>query len=190
MNEQRLKRFAAALACMLMVSCDDGPTSPTRQVATPLPMLEPYLALEGLAGSYNVALNVSDQCAEIPEAARRRTYRAILATTPYPFLSVRIVGGGFSAPVTVGELRAGSDGRVTIDWNNFDIGGCDGYSEPLSEGSMLMVCGQGFGMHEGATISIALTGSAWIDANGTRGNVCNAWHQFTLTRSIPSAALW
>lgn len=190
MNEQRLKRFGAAIACVLMVRCDDGPTSPTRQGATRPPMLEPYLALKGLAGSYNVALNVSDQCTEIPDAARRRTYQAILETTPYPYLSVRIVGGGFSAPVTVGELRAAPDGRVTIGWNNFDIGGCDGYPEPLSEGSMLMVCGHGFGMQEGSTISIALTGSAWINANGTRGTTCNAWHQFTLTRSIPSAALW
>jgi hypothetical protein len=55
---------------------------------------------------------------------------------------------------------------------------------------MLMVCGHGFGMQEGSTISIALTGSAWINANGTRGTICNAWHQFTLTRSIPSASLW
>jgi hypothetical protein len=190
MNEQRLKKFAAALVCMLVVACDEGPTSPRRQVATPLPMLEPYLALKGLAGSYNVVLNVSEQCTEIPDAARRRTYQAILGTTPYPYLSVRIVGGGFSAPVAVGDLRAAPDGRVTIDWNNFDIGGCDGYPEPLSEGRTLMVCGQGFGMHEGSTISIALTGRAWIDANGTRGSVCNAWHQFTFTRSIPSADLW
>jgi hypothetical protein len=47
--------------------------------------------------------------------------------------------GGTLAHVLATAHRKGS----SIDWNNFDIGGCDGYKEPLGPTTSLMICGGG-----------------------------------------------
>jgi hypothetical protein len=153
-------------------------------------VIRPASALEALAGSYTLTLNVSEQCTAIPDAVRRRTYQATLDKTPYPvpfrvpypYLPIRIVGGGFIKPTGTGDLWSGADGRVSINWNNLEIEGCDGPREPLPDGSSLMVCGEGSVVPGESTISGAIVGHAWIEEGGTRRGLCAGSHPFTFTR--------
>jgi hypothetical protein len=112
MRDGRLKKLGATLG-IWAVGCS-GPARPTPVVAKPpaSSVIHPQPALEVLAGSYTLTLNVSDQCTEIPAAVRSRTYQATLDQTPYPmpfrlpypYLPIRIVGGGFAKPTGTGDL--------------------------------------------------------------------------------------
>ena len=184
MTAQLLKNVGLALgACVVAAGCDSGPTGPAVQ---PPPPPLPQSAVDGLAGSYSLTVNLSDQCAALPDALRRRTYQATLRASTRAYLGISIVGGGFSTPVGPGDLWPGSDGRVAINWNNFDIGGCDGYPEPLSDGRTLMVCGSGEGVVSGPTIALTLNAEVFIDEAGQRQRVCAGGHEFTFNRSTAS----
>jgi hypothetical protein len=192
MTGKRLKKLGAALAASVLAAACDGPTRPTPTPAVsnlpPPPAFNPGPALEALAGSYTLTLTISDHCTEIPDAARLRTYQAALQSTPFRYLSIRVVGGGFSQPTGTGDVWPYGEGRVQISWNNFDIGGCDGWPEPLAGGSSLMVCGEGLAVTDASTISGAIVGQVWIDEDGTRRGLCNASHPFTFTRLTPPPA--
>ena len=169
------------MACALMVGCGDGPTEPARTI-TPPPISNPP-AQEQLAGAYDLTLNVSEQCTAIPESARTRNYRATLDQSRYAYSGVRLDGGGFANPVTIGDMWPGQNGEVTLTWNYFDLDFCgDVYPEPLPDGSTLIVCGSGVGLREGSTISGMLNAKVWIEEGGRRGPVCLAGHRFTFVR--------
>ncbi len=124
MRRRALRQLGATLAACVLAAACEGPTQPARSNPPP-PVIDPRPVLDSLAGSYTVTVNLSEQCAEIPLAVRQRRYQASLETTPYQYLGVRIVGGGFSDPIVIGDLWPAPDGRVTLSWNDFDLGGCD-----------------------------------------------------------------
>ena len=193
MRDGRLKKLGATLGIWALAVGCSGPARPTPVVSTPpaSSVIHPGPALEALAGSYTLTLNVSDQCTAIPDAARRRTYQATLEKPSselpgrllHAYLPIRIVGGGFTRPTGTGELRSGADGTVSISWNNFDMDGCDGPREPLPDGSSLMVCGEGSVVPGESTLSGAIVGHVWIDDGGTRQGLCAGSHPFTFTRA-------
>ena len=181
-----------ALAIGLVASACDGPAAPSTNPAN-APSASPpsptaVSALQALAGSYDLRIALSDQCTELTEAARQRSYRVTLEATPFDYLGIDVTGGGYATPTATGELRAtgraSGSANVAINWNNFDVGGCDGWPEQQPDGSQLMVCGGGSGVSDGAgMISVSLQGSV-LARRGTSGwrSVCLGVHQFTFTK--------
>ena len=184
MNTPRVKKVAAVLGSLLLAArCGGGPTGPASQPPSPPPIANPVPPLETYAGVYTLTIDVPDQCSGLQDAVRRRTYQATLKPSPFRYLVVEIVGGGFSRPVVPGELWPGVDGQLALEWNSFDIGGCDGYFEPLSDGRSMMICGVGAGVLDGSTITVGLSGEVFIQEEGRQRRVCQGRHQFTFTRS-------
>jgi hypothetical protein len=183
-----MTRFTAVVISLGFVAgACDGPTRPSPSPAdasSPSPTSPPAAnSLQALAGSYDLKVALSDTCTDLAETARQRTYRATLEAT-YGYLGVRLTGGGYSAPIVVGEVWPGPSGAVTINWNNFDIEGCDGYPESLPDGSELMICGGGAGVRdESGTLSIAFSGGVLLrKPPGEWRAVCSGGHQFTFTK--------
>jgi hypothetical protein len=175
-----LARLAATLCACLFVGCD-GPTT-TRPIATPPALPPPDTVLRPFAGSYNLAIDVPDQCDSLLDGMSPRNYSATLESTEYPYLVVRVSGGGYSEPTLTGDLRMDSTGRVSMSWNSFDIGGCDGLPELQRDGSTMMICGSGVGTAEQTRISVNLSGDIWVESGGTRQRACTGIHRFTFTR--------
>jgi hypothetical protein len=91
---------------------------------------------------------------------------------------------GYSQPVGIGDRQVISDGQVTLNWNNFDVGSChESYPEQLAANARLTVCGVGNGSRDGSTIAGALNASAWVDEGRVRGAVCHGAHEFSFTRT-------
>jgi len=78
-------------------------------------------------------------------------------------------------------------GRVTFDWNNFDIGGCDGWPESLPDGRTLMMCGSGVGLVDGTTIAANLVGQVFIETEGKRQLICSGTYPLTFRRAAAGA---
>jgi hypothetical protein len=185
MNGQLLEKASVLFTvCVLAVGCGDRAMGPT--VPTPQPPPPPQSAIAELAGLYTLTVTLGEQCSALPETVRRRTYQANLVATPYAYLAISLVGGGFTEPVVTGDLWPAPNGQITIDWNNFDIGGCDGYPEPLSDGTALMVCGGGSGTANESTITFDVAGQVFVDSPGRRERVCSGLYQFTFSRSAGS----
>jgi hypothetical protein len=184
MRRRRVTQLSATVIACLLASACEGPTRPSSPNPQPNPPPDaPTGSLATLAGTYSLTLQISDQCSGIPTAVRRRIYRATLEQTRYGYLGVRIVGEGFSQPVTIADMYAGQDAQVVLRWNDFDLGSCfDTYPEPLAADAFLTVCGAGNGRRDGSTIAGTLNASTWIDEGGLRGTVCRGAHEFTFTR--------
>ena len=183
-----MTRFTTVVVSIgLVTAACDGPTRPSSSPAdTPSqsPQTPPgFSAFQALAGSYDLKVTLSDTCTELAETVRQRTYRATLEATPYQYLGLRVTGGGYSVPTYPGDVWQAGGGGVYIDWNNFDIGGCDGYPEQLPDGSRLMICGVGSGIPDATgRISVALRGSVLMGDGPQGREVCTGTHQFTFTK--------
>ena len=79
------------------------------------------------------------------------------------------------------------DGRVKLDWNNFDIDGCDGKEESLADGGTLMICGNGVGLVEGTTIAATLIGQVRVTTPGRAQVSCRQGLTFTFRRAAAGA---
>ena len=170
---------AVLLVCVSAVACD-GPTRPAPIAPIPVPPLTN--TLDGLDGDYTLTIDLPAACAELPEAERRRTYDATFGPTPYAYLTIRIVGEGYDLPTVTGDMRSDGEGRVTFNWNNFDIGGCDGWPERLPDGGTLMICGSAVGVVDGTTITANLGGQVVIGAQGKPRQFCGGTFPFTFRR--------
>ena len=181
--------FATITLCVALTACDQAPAAPTRAPSEP-PLAQPTpppVNTAALAGAYALTMEFSGACAAIPELAAPRLYDVRLEdAAPYPYLGIRIGGGGYTAQTGVGDMWPSVDGRsASLDWNNFDIGGCDGYPEPLSGGRALMVCGGGTARVDGRTILAEMSVEVFIEVGGARQKVCDSTRPFTLTRVTP-----
>jgi hypothetical protein len=173
------------------IACDDTPTLPTKVPAPePTPTLSqpspPAAITQALAGAYELTIEFADECGAIPELASSRRYEVILQSgTPFSYLGAVISGGGYTTPTGVGDLWPSLDGKFAqVRWNNFDVG-CDGVPEPLSAGRGLMVCGEGRGRIDGATIVAEMTANVFVETNGERQKACGGTQLFTFTRVRP-----
>ena len=175
------------MAGILAIACQ-GPTrpGPVAVPATPSPPVTNGL-LTGLAGSYSLTIDIPDACAQLPEAERRRTYYATLESTPYPYLVIRVAGEGYALPTLTGELWNNGESGVALDWNNFDIGGCDGREESLPDGGTLMICGNGVGMVDGTTIEGNLFGQVRLGPPGGAQVTCQATFPIIFRRAAVGA---
>ena len=178
---------AVVVTCVLAVACD-GPTRPGLPPA-PNPAQPPPVTNQpsGLAGAYSLTIDIPESCAELPEAARRRTYDAKLDPSPYAYLSIRIVGEGYAVPTVTGDMWGAGVDRVSVDWNNFDIEGCDGRPESLPDGRTLMICGSGVGLVDGTTIAVSLAGQVFIETEGKRQLICSGTYPLTFRRAAAGA---
>ena len=79
------------------------------------------------------------------------------------------------------------DGRVKLDWNNFDIEGCDGKEESLTDGGTLMICGNGVGRVDGTTIGATLVGEVRFAMPGRAQVSCHHGLPFTFQRAAAGA---
>jgi hypothetical protein len=177
-------RPAASLltACVLvaMAGCD-SPTRPAPFVRPPVvPPIPTVPALE-LAGTYTLTIDIPDTCTALPPAERRRQYVATLSKSTFAYLTVRVVGGGYAEQTVVGEVWYTGQNPATIDWNNFDIGGCDGWLETLPGGDTLMICGNGAGAVDETSIVGTVSASAIVDSHGLRTS-CGHPFLFTFLR--------
>lgn len=177
---------AAAVSMSLIAgtACDDrpkfrAPVAPTPASPTPAPLPVP-----DLAGTYTVTIVADSACVDLPDAVKKRTYQATLESTPYEYFAISIVGGGFTQPVVVGELWYRTN---SLDWNNFDIEGCDGQKEPLGPSSTLMICGTAVTQAVASAITASVSGKIFVEeiVNGIpeQTSVCTGHHQFTFERT-------
>ncbi len=177
---------AAAVSTSLIVgaACENRPTFRLPAAPTPASPTASPVAVPALAGPYTVTVLADSACVDLPDAAKKRTYQATVESTPYEYFAISIVGGGFTQPVVVGELWYRANG---LDWNNFDIGGCDGYKEPLGPSTALMICGDGPALLGDSTITARVSGKIWVEemVNGTvqQTSLCTGSHQFTFERT-------
>ena len=179
-------RAAALLGAGVMaIACggpDDrgrGPLAPPRVVSAPPPSSQ---QLSHLAGAYTLTIDLAESCTNLPEEARRRVYQASMGTTQHAYLSIQAGG------TVRGDLWPFDGGRVRVNWNNFDVSGCDGVLDTLPDGRSLMICGDGPRVSEGSTISGPVQGSAFIQDGATLSGLCSGAHRFTFTRATSEAA--
>jgi hypothetical protein len=145
--------------------CDARPTAPS---PSPPPPASPFAKL---AGDYTLTLEL-DACAAFPQSLRVRTYDAVLEDKGWPFLPIRIAGGGFSESTWMADLWTLDDARFRLVWNDFDAGGCD-YPEPLTDSTALYVCGRGTVTRSESIITGTLLGGAHIVKGNDRAVSCS-----------------
>ena len=179
-----IRRPAAALFTLCALVATGGCDSPTRPAPIARP---PYVTPEvpqgpsDLTGSYTLTIEIPDACDALPVRERLRQYVATVAKTPYSYFTVHIVGGGYAEPTVVGDIRYVVANPAILDWNNFDIGGCDGWLESLPGGDTLMICGNGLAVVDDTSIVANMSASATIESGGRRAT-CSHPFLFTFVR--------
>ena len=171
-----LRRLTVPHSVMLVAlcGCHNPPTAPT----TPPAPASPFA---GVAGNYELTIEIDDQCTQIPPALRVRRYDARLEDRGWHFLPVSVVGGGFTEPKLMADLWPPSpDGRWRLNWNSFDAGGCD-YPEPLTESRELYVCADGPVTQRDSVLAGVIQGSAFVKSSGSALR-CSGSLQFTFVR--------
>jgi len=173
-----MKRLSIAMSLsMSMWACGGG--SPTTPTAAPSP--PPASPFAVVTGNYDLTIEIDDKCTQIPPTLRVRRYVATLEDRGWHFLPVNVVGGGFVKPTLMADLWPPSpDGRWRLEWNSFDIGGCD-YPEPLTESTELYVCADGAVTLSDSMLSGAMPGSAFVKGTGSEVR-CTGSHRFTFVR--------
>ena len=181
--------FTTTTLCVALAACKQAPAAPIHVFSeqTFVQPTPPPVNTAALAGAYALTMAFSPACTSSPELSTPRLYDVRLEdAAPYPYLGIWISGGGYTAQVGVGSLWPGVDGQSAgLDWNNFDVGGCDGWPEPLPGGRALMVCGGGTASVDGRTIRADMHVDVFIEAAGERQKVCTGQQQFTFTRVTP-----
>jgi hypothetical protein len=174
-----LARRGAILVAILASACGGGssaPTTPTQSPTTIAPSAS-------FAGSYTLTVEIDEACAVVPQSERVRRYDATVDASAYAFPSdqaIRVVGGGFKEPTTMGRFFSLGNSRfVRLDWNEFDIG-CDTL-EPLRDSRELAICGSGAATASDSTISAVIAGNAAVMGSG----YCTGSHRFTFVRHDP-----
>jgi len=178
----------AVLAASLVggAGCDSG--SQPRPFASPSPVPALPAPRAELAGAYTLTIEADASCADLPAAARTRSYRVTLDVTPYPYFAISAEGGGFTQPVVMGSVW----GNGSFSWNSDEMGECVGRSEPMSQSSSVLICGTGVAQESETTISALVFGTViatWMepdplgDAEWRQTTVCEGRHQFTFRRA-------
>ena len=186
---RRIICVATLLASLIAgAACDDNTKLRSPAAPTPAPAPPPPSSPTDLAGTYTVSIEADGKCVDLPQDVKKRTYLATLGVTPYSYLSIFIVGGGFTRPTGVGDLW--SDGRIS--WNTFDVGCGDSYREPLGTSRSLMICGTGIAQAAGATITANISGEIlveWVepdplgDGEMQGRSMCTGIHHLTFQRT-------
>jgi hypothetical protein len=176
---RNLARRDAILVAVLASACSAGSSAPTTPTQSPTTTA----ASASFAGKYTLTVEIDDACAVIPQSERVRRYDAMVDASAYAFPSdqaIRVVGGGFKEPTTMGRFFSVGNSRfVRLDWNEFEIG-CDKL-EPLTDSRQLAICGSGAPTVSDSTISAAISGNAAIIGSG----YCTGSHRFTFVRHDP-----
>jgi hypothetical protein len=124
-----LARRGAILVAILASACSGGSSAPTTPTQSPTTTA----ASASFAGNYTLTVEIDEACAVVPQSERVRRYDATVDASAYVFPSdqaIRVVGGGFKEPTTMGRFfSVGNSRSVRLDWNELDIG-CDTL-EPL-----------------------------------------------------------
>ena len=149
----------------------DTPSAPAPPPARGFPFT-------GLGGAYTLTLEIPAGCAATAGISNPRTYAATLSGPSTGGFLIRISGGGYPDEVAAGILQAGD----ILSWNYDDPPRCDGTPEPLPDGRLLMVCGDGGSDYTDTTITAQVPANVFITADGEQRKVCSGMHQFTFSR--------
>jgi hypothetical protein len=172
---RRLTTIAHGLVLATLFGCHTTPTAPTAAPSPP-----PASPFAVVTGHYELTIEIDDTCTHIPPTLRVRRYDATLEDRGWHYLPVKVVGGGFAEPTLMADLWPPSpDGRWRLNWNSFDVGGCD-YPEPLTESTALYVCADGAVTLSDSMLA-GMPGSAFVEGSGAEVR-CAGSHRFTFVR--------
>jgi hypothetical protein len=148
-----------ALCCAPACGSDVAPSLPP-------PTRESFAT--SLAGTYTLTIRLDDRCSSLAKAVWK--YRAVLSNGGGGYLSVQVLGDGYSEPTVVGQIYTYTDSTARYIWNF-------AYPETPIAGTQLLLYGSG----DTAIRNGSLTGTIAGDASTTRdGNVrCSGSHAFT-----------
>jgi hypothetical protein len=143
---------------------------------TPAPTRESFAT--SLAGTYALTIRLDDRCSSLTKAVWN--YRAVLSKGGGGFLSVQVLGDGYSEPTTVGQVYTYTDSTARYIWNF-------AYPDTPTAGTQLLL----YGSSDAPIRNGSLAGVIAGDASTTRdGNTrCRGSHAFTfvlLTRESPN----
>ena len=152
-----LSKLASASLLVMQLGCT-GPTAPSLA-----PSAEPASPFANIVGTYEMTIEIGEQCSKVLQTVRRRTYDVALEDSGH-FVNVRLVGR------EAGDL-GGSLWRVSppepnvlyLNWND-DIGCL--YPE-VTEHGPLYVCGSGRVTLGGSTLSGVIAGAAHFEGAPT-----------------------
>ena len=190
--QRYFSRVVCGLTLAVLVSCNTPPSGPLVSLpSTPTSPSPPPSAsrFSHLLGNYALTIQIDDTCSNVPGALRLRAYDAVLEDGPFSpgrlpvqrqqYMTVRVVGGGFSEPAYVADVWDRGDSRLQLEWNE-DIGGCSD-PEPLTNSTQLYLCGSGPAILGDSTISGVMVGPVYIRGSGPEIR-CTGAHQFRLNR--------
>jgi hypothetical protein len=179
-------RRGALLPVILASACNSGRSSmPTAATQSPT-----TAAFATLVGSYALTVEIDPACTALPEAERIRRYDAIVVDTNWdapPVRPIDIRGNGFSDSTLIGELWWDGDSKFRLQWNNFDIGGCD-IPEPLGDSKQLLICGTGSATVNRSIISTSIHGHVCVTSGAQPPHCANTLIQFTFVSTEDSVA--
>jgi len=81
--------------------------------AVPSPARDSFAT--SLAGTYALTIRLDDRCSSLVKSVWN--YRAVLLNRGGGFLSVQVVGDGYSEPTMVGQMYTYADSTVRYIWN-------------------------------------------------------------------------
>jgi hypothetical protein len=158
---RRLALLGFAMLCAPACGSDVAPT--------PAPTRESFAT--ALAGTYALTIRLDDRCSSMANAVWE--YRATLSNSG-AFLSMRVVGGGYSEPTVVGQMYPYTDSTARFIWNFAD-------PETPVTGTQLLLYGSSDTAIRNGTVAGAIAGTASTtrDVN----NRCSGSHAFMLLPS-------
>jgi len=163
-------RFALIVFTMFCAACDSD-VAPSLQSSTP----DSFAT--ALAGTYDLTIRLDSRCSSLVKSVWN--YRAALSHDGRGYLSVQVLGDGYSEPTVVAQMHTYSDSTARFIWN-FQ------YPETPIAATQLVL----YGSSDIPVRNGALAGAIAGDASTTRdGNSrCPGPHTFTLlplTRQEP-----
>ena len=155
------RRFALIMFAMFCAPACDSNVGPSL-----LPPTRESFAT-ALAGTYALTIRLDDRCSSLAKAVW--DYRAVLSNSG-PYLSVQVVGNGYSEPTFVAQIYPFADSTARFIWNFT-------YPETPASATQLLL----YGSSDIPVRNGALAGAIAGDASTTRdGNSrCPGPHAFT-----------
>ena len=164
------------VSCLLAAACQGSSGALAPSTPQPPPASRGVSLLADLAGAYDVTITIPESCALAAAMPAVLTYGATIEVSSWSYLPVSI---GTTAR---GDLWAQGTDSVRLSLNNFDIGGCDGTPEVLSDGRLFNICGTGILSGDRSTLSGTVDGSTWIGTPAVGGTTCSGPHLYRFTR--------
>lgn len=152
------------LASVLISGCAADSASPSAVPSTA------FSLAASLTGNYTLVVRVDDRCPQI--VVREWVYRAALAGGSGNYLSVSVIGGGYSEMTNVGQMYTFSDSTARFVWTF----GSDEFDGPIAATRLSL-----YGSSDTIIRNGAMSGTISGYASTTDDyHACYGAHQFSL----------